>query len=120
MRALVQKAAELIRKGVHLLILDLLPPGPRDPRGIHALIWDEVAGKEYTPPAGKPLILAAYEACLGVRTYVEALAVGDSLTEMPLFLKPGGHVPVPLEATYQAAFAAVPRRWRRALEGPPA
>jgi hypothetical protein len=37
---------------------------------------------------------------------------------MPLFLEPGGHVLVPLEATYQAAFAAMPRRWRAVLERP--
>jgi hypothetical protein len=34
---------------------------------------------------------------------------------MPLFLEPGGHVRMPLEATYQAAFSAVPRRWRKVL-----
>jgi len=28
----VEKAAELIDRGIHLLILDLFPPGPRDPR----------------------------------------------------------------------------------------
>jgi hypothetical protein len=35
---------------------------------------------------------------------------------MPLYLEPGGYVLVPLEATYQAAFDAVPRRWRRVLD----
>src|SRR5438876_156010 len=32
----VRKAAEQLDQGVHLLILDLLSPGPRDSRGIHA------------------------------------------------------------------------------------
>src|SRR5215470_13717509 len=36
LRSFVEKAAELLEKGVHLLILDLLPPGRRDPFGIHA------------------------------------------------------------------------------------
>jgi hypothetical protein len=119
LRSFVEKAAELLDRRVHLLILDLLPPGRRDPHGIHAAIWEEITGEELAPPADKPLTLAAYETALTVRAYVEAVAVGDALPEMPLFLEPGAHVSVPLEATYAAAFAAVPRRWRRVLEAPP-
>ena len=54
---------------------------------------------------------------MGVRAFVEAVAVGDVLPEMPLFLQPGGHVPVALEETYQSAWRAVPRRWRSVIEG---
>ena len=39
----------------------------------------------------------------------------DALPEMPLFLEPNGCVQAPLDATYQTAFAAMPRRWRRVL-----
>lgn len=46
------------------------------------------------------------------------MAVGDVLPEMPLFLEVDRYVPVPLEATYRAAFDAVPRRWRDVLEPP--
>jgi len=119
LRAIVEKAAALLDERVHLLIADLLPPGRHDPHGIHAAIWDEIAGQEYTPPTGQPLTLAAYETALTVRAYVRTLAVGDSLPEMPLFLEPNGCVQVPLEATYQAAFEAMPRRWRRVLEPNP-
>ena len=115
-RSFVEKAAELLDRGIHLLILDLLPPGPRDPQEIHALIWDDICGKQYSPPAGKPLTLAAYETDLSTKAYVESFAVGDILKEMPLFLQPHAHVPVPLEKTYQSAFAAVPKRWRGVLE----
>lgn len=115
-RSFVEKAAELFDRRIHLLILDLIPPGPRDPQGIHAAIWEEITGKEYTPPAGKPLTLAAYETEISVKAYVEPLAVGDTLEDMPLFLRPHAHVPVPLEKTYSAAFAAVPKRWRAVLE----
>lgn len=62
------------------------------------------------------MTLVAYETGLSVRAYVEPVAVGETLHDMPLFLEPGGHVPVPLERTYQAAFAALPRRWRVVLE----
>ena len=37
-------------------------------------------------------------------SYLEPLAVGDVLPEVPLFLNPGYYVPLPLEATYQAAW----------------
>jgi hypothetical protein len=116
LRSFVEKAAELLDRRIHLLILDLHPPGPRDPHGIHAAIWEELTGQDSTVAADKPLTLAAYETALTVRAYVESVAVGDTLPEMPLFLAPGAHVSVPLHTTYQAAFAAVPRRWRRVLE----
>ena len=119
LRAFIQKAAHLLDKGVHLLIADLFPPGRRDPDGIHAEIWQEVAGQEYTAPADKPLTLAAYDAGIALRAYVVHVALGDPLADMPLFLEPGLAVTVPLEATYNAAFAEVPRRWRRVLEDAP-
>ena len=120
LRAFVQKAAELLDKGVHLLIIDLHPPGKRDPDGIHNEIWQEVAGQEYVLPADRPLTLASYETGNTLRAYVVQAAVGDRLTDMPLFLELGQAVEVPLEATYNAAFAEVPRRWRRVLEAAPA
>jgi len=116
LRAYVTKAAELLEKQVHLLLLDLHPPSRRDPQGIHACVWEEIAGAEYVAPTDKPLTVASYEAALTVRAYVVHFAVGDSLAEMPLFLDPAKAVAIPLEATYQSAFAAVPRRWRRVLE----
>ncbi len=112
----VRKAAELLCHGVHLLLLDLQPPTARDPQGIHGAIWDEVAGEPYVRPPDKPMTLAAYEAAAGVRAYIEPVAVGDSLIDMPLYLEPGRHVAVPLEETYQLAFEFVPRRWRTILE----
>jgi uncharacterized protein DUF4058 len=122
LRKFVEKAADLLSQGVHLLILDLLPPGPRDPSGIHAAVWDEIAGQPYALPAGQPLTLVAYatETGLATRAYVRQVAVGNALPEMPLFLEPKGCVQTPLEATYQSAFAAMPRRWRRVLEAPTA
>jgi hypothetical protein len=120
MRALIEKAAELLDKQIHLLILDLYPPGPRDPQGIHGVIWEELTGQEYTAPHDKPLTFVAYESASSVRAYVQSLAVGDTPTDMPLYLQPGGHVPVPLDATYRAAWAAVPHRWQRVLQPPSA
>jgi hypothetical protein len=118
LRDLVEKASSLIGLGIHLLIIDLFPPTRRDPEGIHGLIWEDISGQEYRAPREKPLTLAAYEASPGIRAYVEHVAVGDDLIDMPLFLKPGGHVAVPLEETYRSAWEAVPRRWKGAIEAP--
>lgn len=115
-RSLVEKAAQLLENGVHLLLIDLFPPGRRDPQGVHAAIWDEIAGQEYAPSAGTPLAAVAYESGLVVRAYVRHFAVGDALPEMPLFLEPDACVMAPLEKTYQLAFAAQPARWRLVLE----
>ncbi len=50
-------------------------------------------------PGDKSLTLAAYEAGHRVRAFVEPVAVGDVLIDMPLYLYPGQYVAVPLEAT---------------------
>jgi Protein of unknown function (DUF4058) len=118
LRAFVDKACELLEHRIHLLIVDPFPPSPRDPNGIHAAIWEEVQDDSFALPANKPLTLVAYECGSTTRAHIEALAVGDPLPDMPLYLEPDGHVLVPLESTYQTAFAGMPRRWRTVLEPP--
>src|SRR5262245_8641145 len=117
LRAFVEKAVALLQAGVHLLIVDLFPPGRRDPQGIHRAIWDELIDNQFTLTEGKPLTLAAYAAGCWPEAFVEPTAVGASLPEMPLFLTPDVYVPVPLEATYQGAWEAVPSFWRDVLTG---
>jgi Protein of unknown function (DUF4058) len=114
----VRKAADLLDRRVHLLIIDLFPPGRHDPQGIHGAIWDYIADQAYSPPQDKPLTLAAYEADPVFRAFVESVAVGDALPDMPLFLRPNGCVEVPLEDSYRSAWEAVPRRWKQVLEAP--
>ena len=48
--------------------------------------------------------------------YVEPIAVGDVLIDMPLFLASGIHVKVPLEPTYQTAWEGLPEEMRTAVE----
>jgi hypothetical protein len=117
-RALIDKACELLEHKIHLLILDLFPPRKRDPHGVHAALWDEIADESFVPPADKPLTLAAYESALTLKAYIEPVAVGDSLLDMPLYLEPDGYILVPLEATYQEAYRFVPGRWQRVLDEP--
>jgi hypothetical protein len=116
LRAFVEKAVEFLEAGIHLLILDLFPPGPRDPQGIHAAIWSEIEDDGFDLPPDKPLTLVSYSAGDPKQAFIEPVAVGDELTPMPLFLEPEMYVSVPLEATYRTAFAAVPKRWREVLE----
>lgn len=63
----------------------------------------------------KPLALVSYECADRVRAWMERLAVGDTLPDMPVFLEPGMHVPVPLEPTYMEAWRGMPGRWREVV-----
>jgi hypothetical protein len=118
-RALVEKAVELIRQGIHLLLVDLFPPGPRDLQGLAKTIWDEVGEEELPLPGDKPLTLAAFDSGPPRVIYVEPIAVGDALPDMPLFLEPGFYVPTPLEATYQNTWAGFPAVLKGLLEEGP-
>lgn len=116
LRMFVEKAAQFLDQGIHLLIIDLYPPGRLDPNGIHGEIWQEVSGQEYEAPSDKRLTLAAYETGNVCRAYVEHVAVGDALPDMPLFLEEQKTVDVPLETTYNSAFKELPHRWRSVVE----
>ena len=111
----VDKAVEIIYRGYHLLIVDLFPPTRRDPDGLPALIWSEFADKPYELPVDERLTLSAYDAGQPKKLYVETTAVGKTLVDMPLFLEPGRHIQLPLEATYTAAYRGVPRKWQQVL-----
>jgi hypothetical protein len=118
LRSMAEKAANFLRAGVHLLFLDLFPPSARDPNGIHPVIWSQIEEQPFTLPPDKQLTLVAYSAGLVLEAFVEPVAVGDVLPDMPLFLTPDAHTPVPLEATYSEAWAAIPSPWREVLEAP--
>jgi hypothetical protein len=114
----VDKAASALRQGIHLLVVDLFPPGLHDPQGIHEAIWDAYGDEPNEPPLDKPLTLASYVAGRLPEAYLEFVAVGNALPAMPLFLDLHLYVTVPLELTYEAAYRGVPEIWRDVLEGP--
>lgn len=116
LQAFVEKTADLLRHGIHLLVVDLFPPSVRDPEGIHKAIWDEIEEQPFELPPDKPLTLAAYVADVPKTAYVELVGVGDVLPDMPAYLDPDSYVPVPLEATYQAAWATCTEDMREAVE----
>lgn len=112
----VNKAVEFIQHGVHVVLVDLFPPGVRDPDGLHKPIWDEFRDEPFQFPVGKERLLASYDAGPPWVAYVEPVSVGDTLRDMPLFLKPEIYVPLPLEATYQAAWKVFPKALKGLLE----
>ena len=112
----INKAVSALARGYHLLLVDPLPPGPYDPQGIHGALWAEYHSPGYEAPAGRPLTLAAYSAGFLPTAYVEPVAVGVVLPDMPLFLDEDWYISVPLEETYCEAYASVPGRWQEVIE----
>jgi Protein of unknown function (DUF4058) len=113
------KAVNALGAGVHLLLVDLFPPGAHDPFGMYGAVCQTLGQSDgpYDVPADEPLAIAAFAAGPRVEVYLEHIAVGAALPEMPLFLHPERYINAPLEATYQAAWHGMPAFWRVVLEG---
>ncbi len=62
--------------------------------------------------------LASYDAGPMHTAYVNFVAVGDALPDVPLFLQPQYYVPAPLESTYQATWSLFPAPLKPLLESP--
>ncbi len=120
LRSFVEKAVDLLQQQVNLLIIDPFPPGRHDPQGIHKPIWEAFTDEPFELPPDKRLTLAAYQVEPVRTAYVEPVAVGDPLPDMPLFLYGDTYVSVPLEETYQTTWNVLPAELRNLLEEPPA
>ncbi len=114
----VDKVEAALLQDVHVLVIDLFPPGRHDPRGMYGAIWECFDDEPYLTPQDQPLTLASFTAGIQPVAYVEHLTVGAGLIDMPLFLNPDRYVNVPLEATYQAAFRGLPTFLRESLNAP--
>ena len=118
LRTFVKKAVGYLRAGIHLLIIDLLPPGQRDPQGIHGAIWLELEEQDFALPPEQPLTLVSYIGGESKEAFIQPAAVGELLPVIPLFLEPDGYVNLPLEPSYQSAYVTVPPHWREVLDTP--
>jgi hypothetical protein len=116
LEAFVEKTVSALRQGIHVLVIDLHPPGPRDRQGIHGAIWAEISQEPYRRPKNKPLTLVSYAAGVPKTAYIQPMAVGEVLPDMPLFLTPEVYVPVPLETTYRETWEAGRGPWKNVLE----
>ena len=117
---LVNKPCNALRSGIHVLLIDLHPPGKRDPEGLHAVVWECMGGDvsedvEATPAALSYEAVPRGEDFPQVKAHIEPLAVGQSLPDMPLFLDNAEFVMAPLQVTYDTAFNALPQRWQDVL-----
>lgn len=117
-RSFINKSVELLLSGVNLLVIDLFPPSARDPEGIHPLIWTEIKEEAFKLPEDKPLTLASYVGVPSPSAYVEPIAVGDTLPDVPLFLDALTYVSTPLESTYQATWLRCPDEFREEVLNP--
>ena len=115
-RTFVEKAADILNQGVNLLVVDLFPPTPRDPQGIHKAIWDEFGDEPFEAPPGKPLTVASYIGGDLPTAYVESVGVGDPLPSLPIFLSETRYIPAPLEATYMQAWAVFPAMLKELID----
>ena len=117
--AIIRHAVGALTRDINLLVVDLFPPSVRDPHGIHKAIWDQFKEEPFELPPDKPLTLAAYAAGSEKVAYVENVAVGDRLPDMPIFLTPDHYVPCPPEPSYQATWGVFPGVLKGRLELPP-
>jgi hypothetical protein len=53
---------EFLDQGVHVLVIDLFPPTPHEPQGIHQAIWSEKYDGDFEFHPDKPFTLASYRA----------------------------------------------------------
>jgi len=117
-RSFVEKACEILNQGIHLVVVDLFPPTPRDPQGIHKAIWDEFGDMPFEFLADKPLTVASYIGGDLPTAYVESVGIGDPLPSIPLFLTEYDYVPCPLEASYLEAWAVFPAMLKEIMAAP--
>jgi hypothetical protein len=61
LRSFAKKARELLEWGIHLLIIDPIPVGTRDPHGLHAAIFEDIEDDPLPLPAEAPLSVFSYE-----------------------------------------------------------
>lgn len=122
-RSFVSKTLEFLAGGVNVLVIDPFPPTPRDPHGLHKLIWDELNALSvpFELPPDEQLLMASYRVgdLAGEYepvAYLEPFRVGASLKDMPAWLDPDYYVNVPLEIAYMTAWEKCPSDMRYLIE----
>ncbi|MBI4615835.1 MAG: DUF4058 family protein [Planctomycetes bacterium] len=114
-----EKILVCLASGLHVLVVDVLPPTGPAP-GFAAAVAREL-GSASLPEEGRAATsFECQPSPATVRIYHRSMRVGDPLPEVPLFLEPGRHIEIPLETTYSSALRRLPRLDRDRLgESPP-
>lgn len=113
------KVIGALQTGVHVVLIDLYPHGMYDPHGLHDYLWQRMMAGSYQPEAHLPLTLVSYTAGQPIQAWIEPIAVGVTLTPMPLFLTREHYILLPLEQTYMQAWQGMPARWQEVITQPP-
>lgn len=111
----LHKVATALESSIHVMVIDLHPPGLFDLGGIHGAVWEYLFGVCPAAPEDKPLTLVSYRAEPLPTAYVEPLSAGAILPDMPLFLDAEWYVNVPLEETYMQTWQGFPEPWKADL-----
>ena len=112
MNAFASKSLEVMNAGIHLLIVDLFPTSSSNPEGIHALLWDD----PFELPGDRRLTLVSYRIDSMNEAFIEPVAIGQQMPDMPIFLDPSWYVNVPLNSTYESAWRGLPKPFQHVLE----
>jgi Protein of unknown function (DUF4058) len=115
---ILNKLEDALAHGIHLVIVDIIPAGRHDPRGIPGALLQRLGEAAESPPADEPLTVASFVADTPIVAYWEHVGYGRELPDMPLFLNADYYIKTPLEATYMGAWQGTPERFRLVLEKP--
>ena len=119
LESLRKKVNTLLDKGVHLLLVDVLPPGPIDPHGLPFALsitdHSDIPGVTDQEPFSLFSIRCAETGDI-LSGFVELVSREQPLPDMPLFLNEERYITVPLEETYMEAWRDVPAPWRKMIE----
>lgn len=111
------KVLEFLSSGIHVLVVDILPPNSATPHGMHSAIWSVVDPERMTPhlPPDRPMVVAGYRAEPKPVAYLNYAAVGRPIPAGPLYLDRERFVEVPLEATYTQTFDRQPEQFKASV-----
>lgn len=115
--SLVEKTVVALSKGIHVILVDLHSPGTYDPEGLHNLVWTELGQPPMPFSRERPLQIVSYRAGASISSFIEPRAPGEKLPDAYLFLTLAHYIALPLEATYQTTFAALPHHLRDEVGG---
>jgi hypothetical protein len=115
-RRLLNRVTNEVDRGIHLLLVDVFPPGVADYNGLHNEICAKLGCYSIDLADAKDRVAASLVAGDPPRIFGKPLVVGEELPTMPLFLSPHHSVDVPLEEAYAWSVSRMAKHLRRHLE----
>ena len=115
MHSMARQVEATLDRGIHLLLIDLHQPGPRDPAGIHGLILGKIGPEEYQMPQDLLFTVAAYLGGATVEAFVDHFTVRQPIPSSSLFLTRDHYLAVDLDSAYLAAWEEVPEKFQQIL-----